>query len=166
MSSSAALSPCWLFLGCEGLEGPSWTQAGPAQTGKEFSLFSQFWAPRSREELNTLPWAPGSGRRAAGRARGDQSAPHSLPGTPLTRARLPAGTPCSHEGAHPHLKAWSSCLPVSPSPCVSLGLCLPACFPLPVTVSLMTSCPNPTPKEGTWGVGAELMQRLGLGNQE
>lgn len=75
--------------------------------------------------------------------------PHSLPDAPLTRA----------------LKAWSFCLPVVPSPRV-FSWSLSCVFPLPVTVSLTTSCPNPTPEEGTLGVGAELMQHLGLGNQE
>lgn len=40
MSNSTTLSLCWLFLGCEGLGEPSWTLAGPAQTRKEFSMFS------------------------------------------------------------------------------------------------------------------------------
>ena len=76
---SVTLSLCWLFLGCEGLGEPSWTPTRPAQTGKEFSLFSQLWAPRSQKALNPFPWAPGSGRRAAGRVGRDQSIPFTTP---------------------------------------------------------------------------------------
>lgn len=156
-------------MGCEGLWGePSWTQVGPARTGKEFRLFSQLWVPKSQESLNPLSWAPCSGRRAAGRARGDLSVSSLplLPGTPLTRACPPAGAPPSPpsctEGAHSHLRAWPTCCPYPPHPVSLLVLCLP----LPVTVFPTTSHPDLTPEEGTWGAGAELILHSGFGNQE
>ena len=113
-------------------------------------------------------WAPGSSRRAAGRAGGDQGDPppphHPFLLPPPQGSCLPAGAPppqpCCTEGTPSGLRALSVCLPVyplfPPHPVSLLVSVLPCVSLLPVTVS-------PTSSLGGKDVGVGADATFGVG---